>query len=103
MFELVLYTMISGFKTYIQSYTFGDRPIQLTVPDFAGIQERYTSLNKENNATVFPFWSKVWPAAEGLCKYLARHPNYIKDKSVLELAAGLGLPSVFASLYARQV
>lgn len=50
-----------------------------------------------------PYWAKVWPAAIGLCEFLSGHLHLIQDKKVLELAAGLGLPSVFAATHAASV
>ncbi|RYZ32886.1 MAG: methyltransferase domain-containing protein, partial [Sphingobacteriales bacterium] len=51
----------------------------------------------------FPYWSQVWPAALGLCQFLEQHAEYIKGKKVLELAAGLALPSFLAAKYSREV
>lgn len=49
------------------------------------------------------YWAKVWPAAIGLCDFLAVNIDYIKAKKVTELAAGLGLPSLFAAAHAASV
>ncbi|PZP41361.1 MAG: methyltransferase, partial [Pseudopedobacter saltans] len=46
---------------------------------------------------------QVWPAALGLCQYLVENPSNIKDKNVLELAGGLGLPSLVAAHFAKSV
>lgn len=51
--------------------------------------------NKSVNNIHSPFWAKVWPAAIGLCYFLEDNPVYFKNKSVLEIGAGLGLPSIF--------
>jgi len=95
--------MISGFSTHTSKFTFGNQTIQLVMPDAASIQQRYTTLSSRSEPLIFPFWSKVWPSAVGLCEYLEQHPHYIKDKNILELAAGLGLPSVLSSIYAKRV
>lgn len=95
--------MISGFSTYTGTFTFGNQSIQLIIPEAVAIQQHYTTLTNHNEPVVFPFWSKVWPSAIALCKWLAEHPGYIKDKTVLELAAGLGLPSLLSSIYAGDV
>lgn len=58
---------------------------------------------QENRLTHFPFWGKCWPAADALAGFLASNPFYIKDKTVVELAGGLGLPSLVASSFAKEV
>jgi predicted nicotinamide N-methyase len=50
-----------------------------------------------------PYWAKVWPAAIGLCYFLENNLGYVQNKKVLELAAGLGLPSIYAASFAQQV
>ena len=50
-----------------------------------------------------PYWAKLWPAAVALATYLHEHPALISGKNVLELAAGLGLPSLVAAAHARSV
>lgn len=37
---------------------------------------------------------QVWPSSIALCMYLMQHPEIVENKSVLELGAGCGLPSV---------
>lgn len=44
-----------------------------------------------------PYFGILWPAAIGLATYISDHPELVKGKSVLELGAGLGLPSLVAS------
>lgn len=44
-----------------------------------------------------PYFGILWPASEALAVYLAEHPQLVKNKSVLELGCGLGLPSLVAS------
>lgn len=44
-----------------------------------------------------PYFGVLWPAAEALALYLTHHPELVKNKSVLELGCGLGLPSLVAS------
>lgn len=67
------------------------------VPQPAFIQHLYQN-NKED-----AYWAQVWPASIGLCRFLNKYPEYIVDRKVLELAAGLGLPGLFSAPLARQV
>lgn len=78
----------------LHSYYINSMPIAVYVPD--------------NNTVAAPgqhspYWAQVWPAALGLCCFLKNNIGYIQNKKVLELAAGLGLPSIFAAGYAKQV
>ena len=51
----------------------------------------------------FPFWAKIWPSALAMAEYLQRNQDMLNGKKVLEMAAGLGLPSIVAAIYAEQV
>jgi len=87
----------------LQNFEFGPDHLQLFVPDLTIVKEQYQHLKKENSSVAFPYWSQVWPAALGLCQFLVNHPHFIQHKRVLELAAGLGLPSLLAARYAHEV
>jgi predicted nicotinamide N-methyase len=82
----------------IQNIIIGSRSISLYIPDPTGIQLFYRERENE-----FPYWSQIWPAAIGLCTFLEAHSKLLENKTVLELAAGLGLPSLFAAQYCREV
>ena len=81
-----------------QTFNIGGREVQLLVPDPSAAQEQFRSGNQ-----TLPYWSQVWPAALGLVDFLAQNTELIKGKKVIELAAGLGLPSIFAASYAAHV
>jgi len=81
----------------------GDTAISLFVPDAAWIQHTYYKLSESNEDVIFPYWARLWPAAYALADFLQQNPSYIKGKKVLELAAGLGLPSLVAARYALEV
>ena len=44
-----------------------------------------------------PYFGILWPAAEALSEFVAENPALVKNKTVLELGCGLGLPSLVAS------
>lgn len=88
---------------HIQHFSFGDRQLQLCVPDENAVKEKYLLEQQQGLAPVFPYWAKLWPASVALCHYLQSNRQLLKGKIVVELAAGLGLPSVYAAAYASKV
>ena len=78
-------------------------PLQLTqisaekaiyVPAYDAVKAIYTDLLAMDPATPFPYWAKVWPSSIALHNLLKKHPSLIRDKTVLELGAGVGLPAL---------
>lgn len=77
--------------------------IDLFVPDAREVQSNYFRQKQEQAQVPFPHWTKLWPAALAMADFIQQHPELVKDKQVLELAAGLGLPSFVAARYAKTV
>jgi predicted nicotinamide N-methyase len=77
--------------------------ISLLVPDPVEVKEWYNRLMQEGNNPAFPYWTKIWSSALGMVEYLSRNPDLVRDKEVLEVGAGLGLPSLFAASLAKEV
>lgn len=84
----------------LQKFLINTRSIEIFVPDPVLIIEAYK--NKTAGSTSL-YWAKVWPSAVGLCIFLQDNLHYTKNKSVLELAAGPGLPGIFLAPYAQEV
>jgi predicted nicotinamide N-methyase len=87
-------------------------PVQLTqisaekaiyVPVYDAVKAIYTDLLAMDPASPFPYWAKVWPSAIALVKVLQKHPSLIRDKTVLELGAGIGLPSLLMANEAKTI
>jgi len=74
-----------------------DKEFAIFIPDPAVIAEEYKD-DKHSS-----YWAQPWPAAIGLCHFLQQHSHFIKDKNVLELAAGVGLAGLYAAKSAKQV
>jgi len=72
--------------------------LHLLIPDPVAVRKYYTDQSPD-----LAYWSRIWPAAIGLCEFIAARTDLIENKTVLELAAGLGLPSLLASRYSRSV
>ena len=81
------------------TYSFAGRQYQLYTPDSKNLQEAWNN----GGLTDFPYWGKCWPAAIALSEFITKNSSLIQDKLVLELACGLGLPSLVASHCASQV
>ena len=95
--------MMKNFPATLQIFQFREYRVHAYVPDAAALQQWYT-VEKENNPNIpFPYWAKVWPASLALCMFIAEQPHWIKNKKVLELAAGLGLPSFLSAQFATEV
>lgn len=67
--------------------------LTLYVPDPALIQSTYQKLAAENTATIFPYWAKVWASAHAMTRFLQEKPSWVQNKRVLEIGAGVGIPS----------
>ncbi len=68
--------------------------LSLYVPDPALIQSTYQKLVAANPNTIFPYWAKIWASADALVQFLREEPAWIQNKIVLEIGAGIGIPSL---------
>ena len=82
---------------------FGDRNIGLYVPDAFSVKQAYDAARDRGEDVLFPYWAHLWPASIAICEWLAESPGMIEGKRVLEIAAGLGLPSLLAAGIASTV
>ena len=87
-------------------------PVQLTqigaekaiyIPAYEAVKAIYADLLELDPGTPFPYWAKVWPSAIALLNILQKHPSVIKDRTVLELGAGVGLPSLLMANEAKAI
>ncbi len=71
--------------------------VDLFVPDPAQVEQLYKDSEE---GTAFPFWSRIWPSALAMAGWLKEESQLINGKILLELGAGIGLPSFVAAQYA---
>jgi predicted nicotinamide N-methyase len=86
------------FSLHLQTMELAGTPVAIFVPELDAVKAMY-----EEGAIHFPYWSQVWPAAKALAQFLLLNPSYTNGKSVLEIGAGLGLPSLVAARNAARV
>lgn len=67
--------------------------LQLHVPDPDKVKQTYDQLISISPDTAFPYWAKIWPSSLALASFLQKEPHWIASKHVLEIGAGIGLPS----------
>jgi predicted nicotinamide N-methyase len=89
-----------------------DYPVKLTplpegfllyLPDPEQVKPVYEASLEKDPATAFPFWAQIWPSALALSLFLKEEQGLIKGKELLELGAGIGLPSFAAADIASKV
>ena len=67
--------------------------IEIFIPNATEVRKSW-----EEGRIASPYWAQVWPSAIALARFILSQPGIIKGKSVVELAAGLGLPSLVAMM-----
>lgn len=75
--------------------------VRLCIPDQLAIKEIYAQSATTNPS--FPYWAKLWPSSLALSEWLIQHPQVYREKTVHEIAAGLGLPGILAAREAASV
>ncbi|MBN9296487.1 MAG: methyltransferase domain-containing protein [Filimonas sp.] len=87
----------------LREFNYNGQSLLLYVPEEKYVQQAYYKEKQENPKADFPYWAKLWPSALALADFIAHNTDYVKNKRVVELAAGLGLPSFVAAPYALSV
>jgi predicted nicotinamide N-methyase len=83
----------------IQKVSLPNGPQNILVPDITLVRKQY----EDGRLNSFPYWSAIWPSSVALSVFIQQNPELIKNKILLELAAGLGLPSLVAAAYAQTI
>lgn len=80
-----------------------DQGLALYVPDSKLVESVYHQTLIIDPETPFPFWAKIWPAAKAMTSFLQNEPQWITNKRVLEIGAGIGLPSLSVAKFASSI
>lgn len=81
-----------------QTISLQQEPVGLYVPDARAVKTAY-----DGGSISSPYWSQVWPAAKALAQFILANEALLVSKNVLEIGAGLGLPSLVAARFAASV
>jgi len=73
------------------------------MPDYEQVKETYKKLLEANPGELFPYWAKLWPSSSALVQFIQGNMNIVKDKTVMEIGAGLGLPSLTIAGIAKSI
>jgi predicted nicotinamide N-methyase len=87
------------FPTVEQHFLFKSCAIKLSIPEPGAVYQWFSTLKEKEHIAESTYWSRLWPAAIGLCYFMDNNLALIKNKKILELGAGLGLPSLFAGFF----
>jgi predicted nicotinamide N-methyase len=75
----------------------------LYIPDPDQVKPVYEQNLLEDPETPFPFWAKIWASSLALTSFLKNNQEWVKGKRVLEIGAGIGLPSFSIAHLAESV
>ena len=89
MYPLQLVTLNNGLSLYI--------------PDPALVKTTYQKLVATYPRTIFPYWAKIWGSSDALVEFFLEEPIWIENKQVLEIGAGIGLPSLSIASKAHKI
>ena len=94
-------------KKIIEEFLVGDKKI--IIARVSNIDELFEELLQQDAAHLhrrderIPYWAEVWSSAVGLSTYISHNHHLFTGKRVLEIGAGLGLPSIMASFYTTDI
>ena len=77
--------------------------LDLLIPDEEQVKKDWHLSCDKGIAGDFPFWTRLWPSSMALAGWLQRNDQICLNKNILELAAGLGLPSFTVASIAKSV
>ncbi len=92
--------MPTQIKLETSLHSYAGKCILLLEPDEDLLQQNFEA--GDMNLPV-PFWARVWPSAKGMCSFLESRLELVEGKKIVEIGAGLGLPSLMSAKYAEHV
>ena len=91
------------YPVYLRTIEYGPYSMEICMPEEEEVKKIYEREKSLRPDIDFPFWTRLWPSAIALSIFLRENEDLIEGKKLLELGAGLGLPSVVAATKAQSV
>ncbi|MCG7857717.1 hypothetical protein MD537_12085 [Flavihumibacter sediminis] len=91
------------YPVYLRTIEYGPYSMEIFMPEEEEVKKIYEREKSFRPDIDFPFWTRLWPSAIALSIFLRENEDLIEGKKLLELGAGLGLPSVVAATIAQSV
>lgn len=77
--------------------------ISLWVPDVVAVKTVYDKRKEQDVNLPFPYWAKIWASSKAMVTFFQEEPHWIENKKLLEIGAGIGVPSFFMAQKAREI
>lgn len=77
--------------------------LEIYIPVEEQIKPTYEKLLSLDELTAFPFWAKLWPSSKALSQFLKNAPHLTNNKTILEIGAGIGLPSFIIARHVSEM
>ncbi len=77
--------------------------LSLYLPDPEQVKTVYEQNLLEDQRTPFPYWAKIWASSLALTSYLKKNQDLVNGKRVIEIGAGIGLPSFTIAQWAATI
>ncbi len=71
-----------------------EQGFNIYIPKAEIVRPTYEALLRDGDNVTFPFWAKIWASAKAMTIFLQQEPQWILGKTVIEIGAGIGLPSL---------
>ena len=91
------------YMRYIVDLEEVEKGVCIYLPRTEQVRVTYEQLQKDGYKIGFPFWAKIWASARAMLLFLQKEPGWVENKLVLEIGAGIGLPSLLIAKYASQI
>lgn len=90
-------------KEYPLILTTVEGELSLYIPDPEQVKPVYEQNLLEDQRAPFPFWAKVWASSLALTSYIKKNQDLVNGKRVIEIGAGIGLPSFTIAQWAATI